>query len=193
MKIDVDLSKFLITTALAAFVIGASACSENAREETREAADAVAADARAGAEKAADSTREAAEKLADRTKEAAGEVASATEDAARRTAQNTREIADKSAVKTREAAGSVADAARQGANDAAEAGSDGWITAKVRTKFIGESVLKGSQINVDTNNHVVTLKGTVASAPGKSRAEAIARGTDGVTRVVNELVVKASE
>jgi hyperosmotically inducible protein len=157
MKIDFDAAKLVVLTAFAALVVAVPGCSENAREETREAADAVAADARAGAEKAADQTREAAGQIADKTKEAAGQVA---------------------------------DAARQGANDAAEAGSDGWITAKVRTKFIGEAALKGSEINVDTVDHVVTLKGTVPSPAGKTRAETIARGTEGVTRVVNELVVK---
>ena len=38
-------------------------------------------------------------------------------------------------------------------------------------------------------NHVVTLKGTVASEKAKSRAVAIASGTEGVTRVVDQLVV----
>jgi osmotically-inducible protein OsmY len=36
---------------------------------------------------------------------------------------------------------------------------------------------------------VVTLKGTVASAAGKARAEEIAKTTKGVTRVVNTLTI----
>jgi len=66
----------------------------------------------------------------------------------------------------------------------------GWITTKVKTKFVDETVLKGSDIDVDTDNHVVTLKGTVASTAARARAAAIASGTEGVTRVVNQLVVK---
>ena len=45
-------------------------------------------------------------------------------------------------------------------------------------------------INVDTANHVVTLKGSVKSAAGKARAVALARNTDGVTKVVDQLVIK---
>ena len=51
--------------------------------------------------------------------------------------------------------------------------------------------LKDSDINVDTNNHVVTLKGTVASAAGKEKAAEIAKATDGVNSVVNELTIKS--
>jgi len=66
---------------------------------------------------------------------------------------------------------------------------DTWITTKVKWFFIGEDTLKGSDINVDTRDKVVTLKGTVATPAGKSRAEALARETEGVTSVVNDLVV----
>jgi osmotically-inducible protein OsmY len=66
---------------------------------------------------------------------------------------------------------------------------DAWITTKIKTDFVNEDALKGSDINVDTNNHVVTLKGTVASLAGKTRAQEIAKTTKGVNRVVNELTV----
>jgi osmotically-inducible protein OsmY len=36
------------------------------------------------------------------------------------------------------------------------------------------------------------LKGTVPSRAAKARAAAIARGTEGVTRVIDELVIKAT-
>jgi osmotically-inducible protein OsmY len=67
--------------------------------------------------------------------------------------------------------------------------TDAWITAKVSAKFVDEVRLNGSSINVDTDKRVVTLRGTVASAAAKSLAEAIASGTEGVTRVVNQLSV----
>lgn len=66
---------------------------------------------------------------------------------------------------------------------------DAWITAKVKWFFIGEDALKNSDINVDTSDKVVTLRGTVATAAGKARAEALAKQTEGVTRVVNDLTV----
>ena len=67
--------------------------------------------------------------------------------------------------------------------------TDAWITTEINTKFVNEDTLKGSDINVDTDNHIVTLKGTVASAAGKARAEEIAKKTKGVNRVVNTLTI----
>src|SRR4029453_78555 len=73
------------------------------------------------------------------------------------------------------------------------AADSGWITTKISSDFVDETLLKGSNINVDTTDHVVTLKGTVTSAAGSKRAEVIARGTDGVKGVVNQLVVSAAK
>ena len=70
-----------------------------------------------------------------------------------------------------------------------EAIDDGWITTKIKADFVNEDALKGSDINVDTNKHVVTLKGTVASLAGKTRAQDIAKTTKGVNRVINELTI----
>jgi len=67
--------------------------------------------------------------------------------------------------------------------------NDAWITTKVKSNFVNEDALKGSDINVDSNNHVVTLKGTVASAAGRARAVALAKSTKGVTRVVDALTI----
>jgi hypothetical protein len=69
--------------------------------------------------------------------------------------------------------------------------TDSWITMKIKADFFDESTLKGSDINVNTNDKVVTLKGTVASAASKARAEQIAKATQGVTKVVDNLTVKA--
>ena len=70
-----------------------------------------------------------------------------------------------------------------------EAITDAWITTKLNADFVNEDTLKGSDINVDTKDHVVTLKGTVVSAAGKARAEEIAKTTKGVNRVVNTLTI----
>ena len=67
--------------------------------------------------------------------------------------------------------------------------TDAMINTKIHAKMLDEDTLKGSDINVDVNNHMVTLKGTVASAAGKARAEQIARTTDGVRSVNNTLVI----
>jgi len=68
-----------------------------------------------------------------------------------------------------------------------------WITTKISSKFVDEPLLKGSKINVDVKDHVVELKGTVTSAAGSERAQAIAKDTDGVARVDNKLVVSAAK
>ncbi len=47
-----------------------------------------------------------------------------------------------------------------------------------------------SQIEVDSNGNTVTLRGSVANADQRAEAERVALGTDGVTKVVNELRVK---
>jgi len=60
----------------------------------------------------------------------------------------------------------------------------------VKWFFIGEDSLKGSDINVDTSNYNVTLKGTVPSAAAKARAFELAKDTDGVARVDDQLIVK---
>jgi osmotically-inducible protein OsmY len=67
--------------------------------------------------------------------------------------------------------------------------TDVWITTKLKADFVGEEALKGSNINVDTNNYTVTLKGTVTSAAGKTRAAEIAKTTKGVRSVVNLLTI----
>jgi hyperosmotically inducible protein len=81
--------------------------------------------------------------------------------------------------------------ARSGLTKTGEAITDAWITAKLKWVFVGEDALKDSDISVDTSNRVVTLKGTVALAAGKTRAAQLARETDGVSRVDDQLVVKA--
>ena len=118
------------------------------------------------------------------------QVADATKDAAERTADKTKEIAGKTADKTKEIAGDIATETKAIAATTGGALSDTWITTKVSAKFADEAVLQGSHIDVETHNHVVALKGTVASAAAKDRAAAIAGGTEGVTRVVNQLVVR---
>ena len=85
--------------------------------------------------------------------------------------------------------GTLASKTERGLSKSGEVISDGWITGHVKTRFIGEDSLKGSHINVDTNEHVVTLKGTVPSAAGRTRAVELARSTDGVHGVVDDLVI----
>ena len=49
--------------------------------------------------------------------------------------------------------------------------------------------LRDAQIDVMDSNGIVTLRGTVPTVDARERAEAIVRGMDGVTSVINELDV----
>lgn len=83
----------------------------------------------------------------------------------------------------------LADRAKNGLNKAGEKISDAWITTKVKWFFIGEDLLKDSNIDADTANGVVTLKGTVKTAAGKARAVALTKGVDGVKNVVDQMTI----
>jgi hyperosmotically inducible protein len=79
--------------------------------------------------------------------------------------------------------------AKAGLNKAGDKIDDAWITTKVKWFMMGDDLLKGSDINVDTSSNVVTLKGTVKTEAGRARAIALAKDTDGVKRVVDELKI----
>jgi len=104
-------------------------------------------------------------------------------------AEKTKDATVKGAEKTKDAAVKVGEKTKEVAGTTGEAITDAWITTKLKADFVNEDTLKGSDINVDTNNHVVTLKGTVASAAGKARAAEIAKTTKGVNRVINTLTI----
>ena len=101
------------------------------------------------------------------------------------------EIAVEAADKTKEAVSDVADKGKEIVSSTGEAITDGWITTKINLKFSDEKLLKDTRITVDTNDRVVTLKGTVGTGAAKKRAVMIASGTEGVLRVVDEVAVKA--
>ena len=71
--------------------------------------------------------------------------------------------------------------------------TDGWITTRVNARFVNEDTLKNSHIDVDTSNHVVTLKGTVRTSAGRAKAGVVARQTEGVRRVINNLTVTSKK
>ena len=69
--------------------------------------------------------------------------------------------------------------------------NDGWLWVKTRFDLAAADDLRDSTINVDVDNAVVTLTGTVASAAQKTRAEAVVKAVEGVTRVSNNLRVQS--
>ena len=83
----------------------------------------------------------------------------------------------------------VAKKTEDGLSKTGEVMTDGWVTTRVHTRFVTEDLLKDSDISVDTDKHVVTLKGTVTTAAGRMKASTIAKNTEGVRRVVNQLTI----
>ena len=69
---------------------------------------------------------------------------------------------------------------------------DGWLWTKTRFDLAAADDLRDSTINVDVENAVVTLSGTVATAEQKAKAESVARAVAGVKNVKNLLQVAAN-
>jgi hyperosmotically inducible periplasmic protein len=82
-----------------------------------------------------------------------------------------------------------ADTARDTVGTAGSATGDATLTAKVKAKFLADTSISGLKIDVDTKNDVVTLNGTVPTAAEKRHAVEVARATDGVKSVVDNLKV----
>jgi osmotically-inducible protein OsmY len=91
--------------------------------------------------------------------------------------------------KTKQGAEKAADKTKEALSKTGEVITDAWITTRIRGKFVGEDLLKDSNIDVDTKDHVVTLTGTVLTTAGRSRAVAQAKEVEGVHRVVNRLTI----
>ncbi len=65
--------------------------------------------------------------------------------------------------------------------------ADAAITAKVKTAFAADDLVKARHIDVDTSRGVVSLYGTVSSAAERDRAMQIARNIKGVVDVKDNL------
>jgi hyperosmotically inducible periplasmic protein len=64
------------------------------------------------------------------------------------------------------------------------------VTAAVKAQLGQDKLSTLTRIDVDTNDGVVALNGTVESAEQRARAEQLARKVNGVKRVVNNLQVQ---
>jgi len=65
------------------------------------------------------------------------------------------------------------------------ASTDVGITSKVKSQFVADEIVKAAQIEVTTNNGVVTLTGNVDNEAAKTRALELAKATAGVVKVVD--------
>jgi osmotically-inducible protein OsmY len=106
-----------------------------------------------------------------------------------RNTDGVREVTDQLRVDAAATAGDRRASPRSGRDIVTVDRPDPWITMKIQAQYFLDADVKGRRIDVDTRNGVVTLKGTVDSAQQKDEAGLIARETEGVKRVVNQLTV----
>jgi hyperosmotically inducible periplasmic protein len=69
--------------------------------------------------------------------------------------------------------------------------NDAYLTAKTKIALFADARVKGSEINVESAQGVIMIRGKVDSSDAKLAAEGIAKGIDGVKSVKNELQVVA--
>ena len=67
--------------------------------------------------------------------------------------------------------------------------SDAVITTKVKAAIVAEKNLSALDVAAETNNGVVTLTGTVATAAQADAAARVTRGVEGVRQVENKVKV----
>lgn len=90
-------------------------------------------------------------------------------------------------------------AGAEGAGDIApvESLEDASVTAKVKTRLARDERVRAldllEDIDVETREGVVTLKGAVDREGARTTAEEIARAIDGVSGVVNQITVGRGE
>ncbi len=85
----------------------------------------------------------------------------------------------------------VSEGTKEAAEKTGEYVTDSSITAAVKMKMADDELVKASNINVVTNEGVVTLNGTVGSKAEEQKAIDLAHSVDGVKRVVNNLRVSS--
>jgi len=131
---------------------------------------------------AAHKTADAVGAGADKTKEATAKAGDKTGDATAKAGAKTKDATEKAGEKTKDAVSSADDKAGPAVTDAA-------ITSAVKTKLLGDGKTPGLKIDVDTKDGVVTLTGDVATGAEHLSALRLARGTNGVKRVVDKITV----
>ena len=103
-----------------------------------------------------------------------------------------REAGRDAADKTKDAARTTADKTREATGTTGKAITDGWIKSKIAAQYVTEDSLDKSDIDIDVTKGAVALKGAVRTAAAKDRATAIAKTTDGVKSVKNDLKIDPS-
>ena len=90
----------------------------------------------------------------------------------------------------REAGAAIGEKTAVAASRVSASLEEGSLTAKIKAKMVLDDVVKARAIDVTTEGTTVTLSGTVHSQDEHARAIALARETNGVSKVVDQLTVR---
>jgi len=127
----------------------------------------------------------------------AGEKAAHTADKAgdkmARTADKAGDKMARSADKAEDKMDKAGDKSASAAKKTGRSIDDGWIKSKIYAQYMADwnTVLDDSNIDIDVTNNMVVLNGTVKTAAAKAKAVSIAKATDGVKGVKDNLKVVA--
>jgi osmotically-inducible protein OsmY len=199
LNIDVDTNKGVVTLSgvvhsgteraealrLARSTKGVKSVKNNLKLEPRRSGDTTAATTAATTGRT-DKDDKLKIEIKDDTKESAEKVKNAGKkavDATKRGAEKTKDAVKDTKVE-------VKDDTTPKLKKAGDATADASITTAVKTKLLADPKVGGLKIDVDTNDNVVTLSGTVKSAAERDEAVRLAKTTSGVKSVVSKLVIQ---
>ena len=92
--------------------------------------------------------------------------------------------------KARQTGAAIGEKVATGAAQAEQALGNAALTAKIKSKMALDDQVKALSIDVDTRGTAVTLTGSVHSEAERAKALQLARDTEGVTSVIDRLVIK---
>jgi hyperosmotically inducible protein len=81
---------------------------------------------------------------------------------------------------------------RQAADVAGDRLTDGWLTTKIQAQYFADRDIKARYLDVSTRDGAVTVSGFVDNLAARDEAIQIARNTDGVRSVVDQLKIGVS-
>jgi osmotically-inducible protein OsmY len=92
----------------------------------------------------------------------------------------------------KQTAGETADRIKAKSVKAGEKLQDVWLQTKIHAKFVGDRDIKARNVDVSAHDGVVTLKGRVLNETERQLAVTLAKHTDGVKQVVDNLDVEVA-
>ena len=121
------------------------------------------------------------------------------QDAARTAGDRTEDAAAATGSAIGKAAGATKDAIVTGARKTADAVEatpakidETWITTKIASKINADDALEDVDVDVKVRKNVVTISGMVPTVEQRDRVLRIARQTEGVERVIDQMTVRAA-